>query len=118
MRSIVLRPSFASVTALVGLCALLAGSAVPSYAQNAGGLAQPEQQRETEKALQTPSGKTGTNEPTAEAPTQDQSVLVNGALNVPGAPKDSQTVPAKYSARNAALDKLPTMAFAHGVPSF
>ena len=41
-----------------------------------------------------------------------------GSRWVPGAPKDSQTVPAKYSARNAALDKLPTMAFAHGVPSF
>ena len=90
---------------------MLAGAVAPSRAQNAGGLAQPEQQRDTEKALQAPSGKTGTNEPTARVPTEDQPVLVNGALNVPGAPKDSQTVPAKYSERNAALDKLPTMAF-------
>jgi hypothetical protein len=37
-------------------------------------------------------------------------VFVNGALNVPGAPADSQTVPAKYSARNDALDKLPIIA--------
>jgi hypothetical protein len=118
VRSIFLRPSLASATALVGLCALLLGAPAPARAQNAGGLAQPEQQRATEKALQTPSGKTGTEEPSAHVPTEDQAVLVNGALNVPGAPKDSQTVPAKYSARNAALDKLPIMAFAHAVPSF
>ncbi len=37
-------------------------------------------------------------------------VLVNGRLNVPGAAEDSQTVPSKYSQRNAALDRLPTMA--------
>jgi hypothetical protein len=113
-----LRPSLTFAAALVGLCALLSSAGTPSHAQNAGGLTQPQQQRETEKALQTPSGKTGTNEPTANVPTEDTAVLVNGALNVPGAPKDSQTVPAKYSARNAALDKLPIMAFAHGVPSF
>jgi hypothetical protein len=38
-------------------------------------------------------------------------VLVNGALAVPGAPADSETVPSKYSARNAASDRLPTVAF-------
>ena len=38
-------------------------------------------------------------------------VLVNGALAVPGAPADSQTVPSKYSARNAASDRLSTAAF-------
>jgi hypothetical protein len=36
--------------------------------------------------------------------------LVNGRLNVPGAPADGETVPAKFSTRNAALDELPTMA--------
>ncbi len=39
-------------------------------------------------------------------------VFVNGALNVPGAPKDSQTAPAKFSSRNDAFDKLPIMAAA------
>jgi hypothetical protein len=116
VRSLFLRPSLASATALVGLCALLIGA--PSRAQNAGGLAQPQQEDQAKDAIHTPSGKAGTNEPSANVPTQDQSVLVNGALNVPGAPKDSQTVPAKFSARNAALDKLPIMAFAHAVPSF
>ena len=37
-------------------------------------------------------------------------MFVDGALNVPDAPKDSETVPAKFSAHNAALDKLPIMA--------
>jgi hypothetical protein len=37
-------------------------------------------------------------------------VLVDGRLNVPGAPTDSQTVPAKFSARNAALDAQPLAA--------
>jgi len=35
-------------------------------------------------------------------------VLVNGALAVPGAPTNSQTVPAKFSRENDANDKLPT----------
>src|SRR5262249_7095134 len=37
-------------------------------------------------------------------------VLVNGKLDVPGAPSDSQTAPAKFSARNDKLDHTPTMA--------
>ena len=38
-------------------------------------------------------------------------VFENGRLVTPGAPADSQTVPAKFSERNNALDELPTMAF-------
>jgi hypothetical protein len=38
-------------------------------------------------------------------------VFVNGALAVPGAPADTDTVPSKYSSRNAASDRLPTAAF-------
>jgi hypothetical protein len=40
----------------------------------------------------------------------DMDVFVNGRLNVPGAPADSETVPAKFSERNAWVDSLPTMA--------
>jgi hypothetical protein len=40
----------------------------------------------------------------------DSAAFVDGKLNVPGAPADSQTVPAKFSTRNAALDLLPIMA--------
>src|SRR5688572_24931570 len=38
-------------------------------------------------------------------------VFVDGALSVPGAPKDGDTVPSKFSARNAASDRLPIVAF-------
>ena len=37
----------------------------------------------------------------------NDAVFVNGKLNVAGAPKDSQTVPAKFSERNAKLDQEP-----------
>jgi hypothetical protein len=38
-------------------------------------------------------------------------VFVNGALAVPGAPENSDTVPAKFSEKNAADDKLITVAY-------
>src|SRR5215471_7127837 len=38
--------------------------------------------------------------------------LIDGALAAPGADKDSQTVPAKFSAKNDAEDHLPIPAFA------
>jgi hypothetical protein len=41
--------------------------------------------------------------------------LVNGRLDVPGAPADSQTVPAKFSARNDKLDHTPVMAMRLGL---
>jgi len=37
-------------------------------------------------------------------------VFVDGALNVPGAPTDSQTRPAKFSKHNDGIDKQPIMA--------
>jgi hypothetical protein len=39
---------------------------------------------------------------------QQTAAFVNGALAVPGAPTNSQTVPAKFSQQNAADDQLPT----------
>jgi hypothetical protein len=77
-------------------------------------LASPEQKAEQEKAQQTKEGKAGTTEPSSHAPSAppDESwVFWNGRLVVPGAPADSQTVPAKFSERNNSLDELPTMAF-------
>jgi hypothetical protein len=47
--------------------------------------------------------------PNASAPAN--AVLVNGALAVPGAPANTDTVPAKFSAKNAADDKLVTLAY-------
>ena len=74
-----------------------------------------DQNRQGEQAVSTPSGKTGKEEPTAHAPTQSTAVLVDGKLNVPGAPADSQSVPAKFSERNDKIDKLPIMAMPLGL---
>jgi hypothetical protein len=57
------------------------------------------------------SGRGGKEEPGSHAPTENSTAaLVNGALDVAGAPTDSQTVPAKFSKRNDALDQVPIMA--------
>lgn len=40
-----------------------------------------------------------------------QPVFVNGKLVVPGAPEGTQDEPAKFSARNDAIDNMPTMAY-------
>jgi len=63
-----------------------------------------------DKAAHSTAGRAGAEEPGSHAPSQDTAVFVNGALNVPGAPADSQTVPAKFSKRNDAIDHLPIMA--------
>lgn len=80
-------------------------SAKPSANQDAQG----------DKATHSVSGRGGKEEPGSHAPTQAQGeqptpALVNGAWNVPGAPADSQTVPAKFSKRNDAIDRMPIMA--------
>jgi hypothetical protein len=70
-----------------------------------------QQQRDGHEAAQTRSGIGGKQEPSASTPAQnDGPVLADGKLNVPGAPADSQTVPSKFSQRNADLDTLPIMA--------
>jgi len=63
-----------------------------------------------DKATHSTAGRAGAEEPGSHAPSQDTAVFVNGALNVPGAPTDSQTVPAKFSKRNDAIDHVPVMA--------
>jgi hypothetical protein len=76
--------------------------------------ADPQQHQQQEKAQQTPSGKAGKEEPSAHAPSEkplQDAVLVNGALAVPGAPADTDTVPAKFSQKNAADDRLITLAY-------
>jgi Protein of unknown function (DUF1236) len=85
-----------------------------AVAQQPPPAAEPQQQQQQEKAQQTPSGKMGAEEPGSHAPSQkpaDNSVFVNGALAVPGAPENADTVPAKFSAKNAADDKLITLAY-------
>ena len=90
-------------------CGVGAAGAQPPPPAAAG-----QQQMQQERAQQTPSGKTGTEEPSSHAPSPQnapQDVFVNGALAVPGAPAESDTVPAKFSARNAADDQLITVAY-------
>jgi hypothetical protein len=92
---------------------LLGGMSV-AVGQQPPPAADAQQREQQEKAQQTPSGKTGTEEPSAHAPAakpQGNDVFVNGALAVPGAPENSDTVPAKFSAKNAADDKLITVAY-------
>jgi hypothetical protein len=67
--------------------------------------------RQGDNVTHSVSGRSGKEEPGSHAPTQnDTAVLVNGAWNVAGAPADSQTVPAKFSKRNDAIDQMPIMA--------
>ena len=76
--------------------------------------ADPQQQSQQEKAQQTPSGQMGKEEPSSHAPSAAppaNAVFVNGALAVPGAPANTDTVPAKFSAKNAADDALITIAY-------
>ena len=56
----------------------------------------------------------GKEEPSSHAASDkpgDNSVFVNGALAVPGAPANTDTVPAKFSEKNANDDKLITLAY-------
>jgi len=73
-----------------------------------------QQQSQHDKALQTPSGQMGKEEPSshaASAAPPATAAFVNGALAVPGAPANTDTVPAKFSAKNAADDALITIAY-------
>ena len=78
--------------------------------------ADPQQQSQHDKALQTPSSQMGKEEQSSHAPSADpppaNAVFVNGALAVPGAPANTDTVPAKFSAKNTADDELITVAYA------
>src|SRR5262249_33343919 len=73
-----------------------------------------QQKSQKEKAQQTPSGQMGKEEPSSHAPSAAppaNAVFVNGALAVPDAPANTDTVPAKFSAKNAADDALITVAY-------
>ena len=67
------------------------------------------------KSAQSPKvpGHDGIEEPStkqAPGPASSPAVFVDGKLNVPDAPADTSTRPAKFSANNARLDDLPIMA--------
>ena len=74
----------------------------------------PGQQQRHDQMLQTKSGQNGKEEPSSHAAgtsADPNAVFVDGKLNVPGAPQDGQTVPAKFSTHNHEIDVLPIMAF-------
>ncbi len=73
------------------------------------------QDSQGDKATHSTAGRAGAEEPGSHAPSQDTAAFVNGALNVPGAPADSQTVPAKFSKRNDAIDHVAIMAMPLGL---
>ena len=106
MRPELLRTSAVLVLTLLGTAGIAAAQQSPP--------AEPQHQQQQEKAQQTPSGKMGKEEPSSHAPSDkpaDNSVFVNGALAVPGAPANTDTVPAKFSEKNADDDKLITLAY-------
>src|SRR5260221_11595570 len=75
--------------------------------------ADPQQKVQQEKAQQTQSGQTGAEEPSSHAPSANplaNAVFVNGALAVPDAPANTDTVPAKCSPKNTAEEALYTLA--------
>jgi hypothetical protein len=88
--------------------------ASPAWSQQQGeALASEKQKQQQEKSQHTEPGRLGTNEPSSREPTvkpEFTAILVDGRLTVPGAPTDSETVPSKFSPRNAKLDALPIMA--------
>jgi hypothetical protein len=81
------------------VASVLAGVSLAA-AQQQPAPAEPQQKSEQEKAQQIPS-----------APAASSAALVNGALAVPGASTNTDTVPAKFSEKNADDDKLITAAY-------
>jgi hypothetical protein len=110
-----MRPLFTCIATLIALSVtpIAIAQQVPSQQTSPSSSTQKEQQG-VDRSIRSESDKSGTQEPSSASPAaavpDTGAVYVNGTLNVPGSPKDSQTVPAKFSERNAALDKLPTMA--------
>lgn len=118
-----MRCAFASAAILIafGLAAAQAQSDGPVSHRPADNTprqdATPSASNENQKANQSLSNppEAGVTEPSATQAASAQTsspgpVFVNGALNVPGAPQDSQTRPAKFSGKNDAIDKQPIMA--------
>jgi hypothetical protein len=93
---------------------LLAGASVAN-AQSSQSIPKEPQNAAGHQAQQTPSGQGGKEEPGSHASIgsagDPNAVFVNGALDVPGAPPNTDTVPAKFSTKNAADDKLITVAY-------
>src|SRR5947199_39773 len=96
------------------LALLLLGSVGFAAAQQRPPESDAQQRLQQENWQHTPSGKMGKEEPSshaAETQPQPNAAFVNGALAVPDAPANTDTVPAKFSQKNAADDQLITTAY-------
>src|SRR5215471_9807359 len=94
------------------LIALLGGTGLV-FGQQPSPAPEPQQKIQQQNSQQTPSGQSGKEEPSSHAPAAkppDGAVLVDGALAVPGAAA-TDMVPAKFSEKHAADDKLITIAY-------
>jgi hypothetical protein len=83
-------------------------------AQQSSPPADAQQRLQLENWQHTPSGKMGKEEPSAhasETQPQQNAAFVNGALAVADAPANTDTVPAKFSQKNAADDAFITIAY-------
>ncbi|MGE0035390.1 MAG: hypothetical protein AB7S93_07115 [Xanthobacteraceae bacterium] len=103
-----------SIALLIAASPAARAQAEPPQGSPPKSLSSPGREAEAEKAMQTPPGKAGKEEPSSHTPTAppvNTIVLMNGVLAVPGAPRDTDTTPSKYSAQNAADDKLITLAY-------
>jgi hypothetical protein len=111
MRHFVISATALLISATLGVAVAQSQTGTPPGQENQQDKQQspgsPQYQHNIDKALESESGRAGKQEPLPQTKSDDTAPLVNGAWNVPGAPKDSQTVPAKFSERNAAIDKLP-----------
>lgn len=96
------------------LALAFAGNVGLAAAQQPSPPADTQQRQQQENWQHTPSGQMGAEEPSSHVPqTQPppNAAFVNGALAVPGAPANTDTVPAKFSEKNAADDALITTAY-------
>lgn len=98
-----MRLSLSAVALLAGIGVAFAQQQPQNPAQNAPNAAAQnnEQAKPAQAGAEEPSSRTNAATP---APTD---ALVDGKLAVPGAPQDSQTIPSKFSERNAKLDQEP-----------
>jgi hypothetical protein len=107
-----MRRSFQAGVAVTAMLAGL-GFALAQQPPANDKLQTPQAEKAQKDSQQTQEGKAGTTEPSSNLPSdqpKENAVFINGALAVPGAPTEGETVPAKFSEQNAARDQVPIMA--------
>jgi hypothetical protein len=99
-------------TFAVASAAILVLACTQLCAQQPSPPADASQQKQLENWQHTESGKMGKEEPSSQAEMpKPQTAFIHGALAAAGAPTDVDTVPAKFSERNARDDKLITLPY-------